>query len=80
MESLVLLVTFLLLIQVFLGAVVLTFAILWRSKGKFKLTSQILIGLLAVQAVWALSIQLPFGYPSLTLLIASALVRYLKTK
>jgi hypothetical protein len=80
MESLALLVTFLLLIQVLLGAVVLTFAILWRSKGKFKLTSQILIGLLALQTIWALSIQLPFGYPGLVFLIAATLVRFLKTK
>jgi len=80
MESLALLVTFLLLIQVFLGAVTLTFAILYRRRGTFKLTSQILIGLLALQTIWALSILLPFGYPGLVFLIAAGLVRFLKTK
>ncbi|NBR24854.1 MAG: hypothetical protein EBU08_14000 [Micrococcales bacterium] len=80
MESLALLVTFLLLIQVFLGAVTLTFAILFRRRGTFKLTSQILIGLLALQTIWALSVLPAFGYPALVFLIAATLVRFLKTK
>jgi hypothetical protein len=80
MESLALLVTFLLLIQVLFGTVTLTFAILYRRRGTFKLTSQILIGLLALQTIWALSVQPAFGYPSLVFLVAAGLVRFLKTK
>jgi heme A synthase len=80
MESLAIVITLLLLIQVLLGAVALTFAILFRRRGTFKLTSMILIGLLALQTIWALSVQPAFGYPSLVFLVAAGLVRFLKTK
>ena len=78
MESLAYLVLGLLLAQILLGAVTLTFAILHRVKGKFALTSQVLIALLALQMAWGFSVAATFGYLALIFLAGSAIVRYVK--
>jgi hypothetical protein len=80
MESLAYLVMALLLAQIFLGAVALVFAIVWRSKTKFARTSIVLIALLAVQTLWGFNTAAAFGYIAVTFLAASALVRFLPNK
>jgi hypothetical protein len=80
MESLAYLVMGLLLAQIFLGAIALVFAIVWRSKGKFGRTSVVLIALLALQTVWAFNTAAAFGYIAFTFLSASALLRFLPKK
>ena len=80
MESLALLVMFLFLIQLSLGLLALVFAIIYRRTGKFKVTTTVLVALLALETVWALITLPAFGYPSLAFLIAAALLRFLERK
>ena len=80
MESLAFLVMALLLAQIFLGAIALVFALVWRSKGKFTRTSVVLIGLLTLQTVWAFNTAAVFGYIAFTFLAAAALLRFLPKK
>ena len=80
MESLAYLVMALLLAQIFLGAVALVFAIIWRSKAKFARTSIVLIALLGLQTLWGFNTAAAFGYIAVTFLAASALVRFLPKK
>lgn len=80
MESLALLVMFMFLIQFALGLVALIFAIIYRRTGKFKVTTTVLVALLALETVWALITLPAFGYPSLAFLVASALLRFLERK
>lgn len=80
MESLAYLVMGLLLAQIFLGAIALVFAIVWRAKVTFGRTSIVLIGLLALQTIWAFNTAAAFGYIAGTFLAASALVRFLPKK
>jgi len=78
MESLALLVVGLMLAQVFLGAVALAFAIVWRAKEKFARTSIVLIALMALQTIWAFTTTIPlFIFVAVAFLAASALVRFL---
>ncbi|MEY4367255.1 MAG: hypothetical protein RLZ28_670 [Actinomycetota bacterium] len=80
MESLAYFVMALLLVQALLGVVALTFAILNRAKGKFRITSHVLIGLLALQMFWGFSVAPAFGYLSLAFLAIAVVVRYLKAR
>jgi hypothetical protein len=80
MESLAYLVMALLLAQIFLGAVALVFAIIWRSKAKYARTSIVLIALLGLQTLWGFNTAAAFGYIAVTFLAASALVRFLPKK
>jgi hypothetical protein len=78
MESLAYVVMAMLLAQVLLGLVSVTFSILNRVLNKFKTTSQVLLGLLAIEMVWGFTIAPAFGYIALTLLAISAAVRFVK--
>ena len=80
MESLAYFVMALLLVQVLVGAVALTFAIINRANGKFRITSHILIGLLALQMLWGFSIAPAFGFISLAFLTIAVIVRYAKAR
>jgi hypothetical protein len=80
MESLAYLVMGILAAQILLGALPLTFSILYRVKGKFAVTSQVLIALLVLQMAWGFSVAPAFGYLSLTFLVSSAIVRWVKFK
>jgi hypothetical protein len=72
MESLAILVTFLLLAQVLVALTVLVFASLARFRGRFHRTALVLIVLLAVETMWALWVLPAFGTPSLIALMLSA--------
>jgi hypothetical protein len=74
MESLALLVTFILLAQVVFGLAVILFAALARFKGKFRRTSIVLLILLAAETAWALWVLPAFGVPSLIALAVSAVL------
>ncbi len=78
MESLAYVVMAMLLAQVLLGLIALTFAILNRVMSKFRITSNVLVGLLGVEMIWGFTIAPAFGYTALTLLVVTAIVRYLK--
>ncbi len=78
MESLAYVVMAMLLAQVLLGLIALTFAILNRVMSKFRITSNVLVGLLGVEMIWGFTIAPAFGYIALTLLAVTAIVRYLK--
>jgi len=80
MESLAYLVLGIFALQGLLGLAALTFAILNRRNGKFRVTSHILIGLLAIQMLWGFSVTTAFGYFSLFFLVPAVLVRYLKAR
>jgi hypothetical protein len=80
MESLAYVVMGILVAQILLGAVPLTFAILYRVKGKFAVTSQVLIALLALQMAWGFTLAAAFGYLALTFLVSSSIVRWVKFK
>jgi hypothetical protein len=74
MESLALLVTFILLAQVVFGLAVILFASLARFKGKFRRTAIVLLILLAAETAWALWVLPAFGVPSLIALAVSAVL------
>ena len=74
MESLALLVTFILLAQVVFGLAVILFAALARFKGKFRRTAIVLLILLAAETAWALWVLPAFGAPSLIALAVSAVL------
>lgn len=76
MESLALVVSVMLLGEVLLGVATIVFAVLVRFKGKFARTSLVLISVLAVEAVWALSILPAFGFPPLFALLIAVLLRW----
>jgi hypothetical protein len=80
LESLAFLVFGIFAAQALLGAATLTYAILNRRNGKFRVTSHILIGLLAIQMLWGFSVTTAFGYFSLFFLVPAVLVRYLKAR
>jgi hypothetical protein len=72
MESLAILVTFLLLAQVLVALTVLVFASLARFRGRFRRTAIVLIVLLAIETAWALWVLPAFGTPSLIALVMAA--------
>lgn len=74
MESLALLVTFMLLAQVLLALAVIVFASLARFRGRFRRTALVLIIVLAAETAWALSVQPAFGTPSLIALVIAAAI------
>jgi hypothetical protein len=74
MESLALLVTFILLAQIVFGLAVIVFAALARFKGKFRRTAIVLLILLAAETAWALWVLPAFGVPSLIALAVSAVL------
>lgn len=76
MESLALVVSFMLLGEVLLGLAAIVFAVLARFKRRFARTSLVLIGLLAVEAAWALWILPAFGFPSLIALGVAVVLRW----
>jgi hypothetical protein len=80
MESLAFLVLGIFAVQALVGVAALTFAILNRMKGKFRVTSHVLIGVLALQMLWGFSVAGAFGYFSLFFLAPAVLVRYLKAR
>ena len=80
MESLAYLVVGLLLAQLAVGVVPLVFSLIYRIKGKFANTSQVLIILLALETIWGFTINNAFGIPGVVFLITAALIRYLPKK
>jgi len=80
MESLVYLVVGLLLAQLALGVLTLVFALMYRLKTKFAITSQVMIGLLALETIWGFTINNAFGIPALIFTATAALIRYLPKK
>jgi hypothetical protein len=74
MESLAVLVTLLLLAQVLVALSVIVFASLARFRGRFRKTALVLMVVLAVETVWALSVQFAFGTPSLIALVIAILI------
>lgn len=72
MESLAILVTFMLLTEILFGLLVIIFAALARFRGRFRRTAFVLIVLLAIETGWALWILPAFGFPSLVALALSA--------
>jgi hypothetical protein len=74
METLALLVTFILLAQIVFGLAVIVFAALARFKGKFRRTAIVLLILLAAETAWALWVLPAFGVPSLIALAISAVL------
>ncbi len=72
MESLAILVTFMLLAEVLFALAVIIFAILARFRGRFRRTSLVLIALLAIETAWALWTLPEFGVPSLVAFVLSA--------
>lgn len=77
MEDLALIVSLMLLSEIVFGLAVLGFNIAYRVRGKFEKTTLILLGVLAIEAIWAVSLLPAFGYPSLALLAVSALLRFI---
>ncbi|MEY4477441.1 MAG: hypothetical protein RJA31_945 [Actinomycetota bacterium] len=74
MESLAFVVTLMLLGEVLLGVATIVFAGLARFKGRFRRTAIALLVVLAIETIWALSVLLAFGVPSLLALgVAAAL-------
>jgi hypothetical protein len=61
-----------LLAQVLFALAVIVFAILARFRGRFHRTALTLIGVLAIETVWALCVLPAFGAPSLIALMLSA--------
>lgn len=76
MESLALVVSFMLLGEVLLGLATIVFAVLARFKGRFARTSHVLIAVLAVETVWALWVLPAFGFPSLVALGIAVVLRW----
>ena len=72
MESLALVVTFMLLAQVLFALAVVAFSIVARFRGRFRRTALVLIVVLAIETAWALSVLPAFGVPSLVALALSA--------
>ena len=72
MESLAILVTFMLLAEVLFALAVIIFAILARFRGRFRRTALVLIVLLSIETAWALWTLPAFGFPSLVALVLSA--------
>ena len=60
MESLAYLVLGLLLAQLALGVLTLVFALMYRLKTKFAITSQVMIGLLALETILGFTINNAF--------------------
>jgi hypothetical protein len=77
MESLAYLVLGLLLAQLAIGVLTLVFSVLYRRLGKFAITSQVLIVLLAIEMIWGFTISNAFGLPAAIFVTTSALIRYL---
>ena len=76
MESLALVVSLMLLGEVFLGLATIVFAILARFKSRFARTSLVLIAVLAVETVWALWVLPALGFPSLIALGIAVVLRW----
>jgi hypothetical protein len=74
MESLALLVTFILLAQVVFGLSVILFAALARFRGRFRRTAIVLLIFLAAETAWALWVLPAFGVPSLIALAIAAVL------
>jgi len=79
MESLAFLVFGIFAAQALLGAATLTFAILNRRNGKFRITSNVLVAALVVQ-IWGFSIVPDFIYIPIFFLVPAVLVRFLKPR
>jgi len=80
MESLAYLVVGLLLAQLALGVLTLVFALMYRLKTKFAITSQVMICLLALETIWGFTINNAFGIPALIFTETAELIRYLPKK
>ena len=76
MESLALVVSFMILGELLFGVATIVFAVLARFKGRFPRTSLVLIALLAVETAWALSVLPAFGFPSLVALGIAVVLRW----
>ena len=72
MESLAILVTFMLLAEVLFALAVIIFAILARFRGRFRRTALVLNVLLSIETAWALWTLPAFGFPSLVAFVLSA--------
>jgi len=53
---------------------------MYRLKTKFAITSQVMIGLLALETIWGFTINNAFGIPALIFTATAALIRYLPKK
>jgi len=76
MESLALLVGGMYLGEILFGLVTLGFAITYRAKAKFGVTSLVLISILALETAVAMQM-VAFGLPALICLVPAALLRFL---
>lgn len=76
MESLALVVSFMILGELLFGFATIVFAVFARFKGRFTRTSLVLIGLLAVETAWALSALPAFGLPSFIALGIAVVLRW----
>lgn len=74
MESLALVVSFMLLGQLLLGVAAIVFAGLTRFRGRFRRTALVLMVVLAIETAWALSVLVAFGLPSLCALGVAAVL------
>ena len=76
MESLALLVGGMFLAEIALAVITVVFAAIYRARGKFRLTTTILIGMLSAWTIWALVLSPAFGYPPLAGVLLAALLRF----
>ena len=76
MESLALVVSFMLLGEVLLGLAAIIFAVLARFRDRFSRTALVFIALLTVETVWALWVLPAFGFPSLIAIGIAVVVRW----
>jgi hypothetical protein len=68
MESLALVVSFMLLGEVLLGVAAIAFAAIARFAGRFRRTAIVLLIVLAIETAWALWVLVAFGIPALVAL------------
>jgi hypothetical protein len=74
MESLALVVSFMLLGQLLLGVATIVFAGLARFRARFRRTALVLMVVLAIESAWALSVLVAFGLLSLGALGVAAVL------
>lgn len=77
MESLALLVTLILGVEVLVSLAVVFFAAAYRFRGKFKNTAMVLTGLLAIIAGWLMGQEWRVGLPATVAVVVSILFMYL---
>ncbi|MFM6980412.1 MAG: hypothetical protein ACKOWE_03295 [Micrococcales bacterium] len=80
MEDLAIIVSLMLLSEILFGLAVIIFAIVYRVKRKFANTTLVLLGLLALETVWAISLTPAFGYPALAALVIAVALRFIPLK